>query len=157
MPRIARRLATFPLLALPALFFLLAGAHPAAAQPRVQDTVSGLYVHSTDPRATIKLLLAPSEKAGAPVDRVWGVMSFKDPKAKGDTCMFEFQSTIKSDTITCRDAMNPGCQIRLRLEDRTVILDIAPTCFQVYCKGHGLILEGVYTRTIKKAANPGMP
>lgn len=124
-------------------------AAPAAAQTLVPDTISGLYVHSSDPRATIKLLLAPSEKDGQPVDRVWGVMSFKDPRSKADSCMFEFQSTVKSNVITCRDAMNPGCVIRLRLEDRTVILDTAPACFHVYCKGQGMIIEGVYARTGK--------
>ncbi|MEF3697236.1 hypothetical protein [Desulfolutivibrio sp.] len=132
-----------------ALCLVLAATLPAMAQTLAPDTISGLYVHSSDPRATIKLLLAPSEKAGQPVDRIWGVMSFKDPKAKADSCMFEFQSTVKSNVITCRDAMNPGCEIRLRLEDRTVILDAAPTCFHVYCKGQGMILEGVYARTGK--------
>ncbi len=129
-------------------FLLLAATHPAFAQP---DAISGLYVHETDPRATIKLLLAPSEKYGQPVNRVWGVMSFKDPRSRGDSCMFEFQSTVKSDVITCRDAMNPGCEIRLRLVDRTVILDAAPTCFGVYCKGQGMILEGIYVRAAKGA------
>ncbi|NDY55663.1 hypothetical protein G3N56_02765 [Desulfovibrio sulfodismutans] len=148
--RAARRL-------LPALCLVLAAMLPAMAQTLAPDTISGLYVHSSDPRATIKLLLAPSEKAGQPVDRVWGVMSFKDPKAKADSCMFEFQSTVKSNVITCRDAMNPGCEIRLRLEDRTVILDAAPTCFSVYCKGQGMILEGVYTRTGKGGKKPGQP
>jgi len=142
--------------AMAALFLGLFPAQ-ATAQTGMPDTISGLYVHSSDPRATIKLLLAPSEKAGQPVGRVWGVMSFKDPKAKADSCMFEFQSTIKGDVITCRDAMNPGCEIRLRLADRTVILDAAPTCFSVYCKGQGMIIEGVYTRTTKAAKNPGMP
>ncbi|MDQ7831018.1 MAG: hypothetical protein RDU30_04760 [Desulfovibrionaceae bacterium] len=134
---------------LAALCLVVMATLPAMAQTLAPDTISGLYVHSSDPRATIKLLLAPSEKAGQPVDRVWGVMSFKDPKAKADSCMFEFQSTVKSDVITCRDAMNPGCEIRLRLEGRTVILDTAPTCFHVYCKGQGMIIEGVYTRTGK--------
>lgn len=128
---------------------LLILAATAPAQTLAPDTISGLYVHSSDPRATIKLLLAPSEKDGQPVDRVWGVMSFKDPRSKADSCMFEFQSTVKSDVITCRDAMNPGCEIRLRLEGRTVILDTAPACFHVYCKGQGMIIEGVYTRTGK--------
>lgn len=129
----------------------------AMAQTGMPDTISGLYVHSTDPRSSIKLLLAPSEKDGAPVDRVWGVVTFKDPKQKGDTCTFEFQSTVKSNVITCRDAMNPGCEIRLRLEDRTVILDAAPGCLGVYCKGRGMIIEGVYTRTTKGAKKPGLP
>jgi len=134
---------------LAALCLVVMATLPAMAQTLAPDTISGLYVHSSDPRATIKLLLAPSEKAGQPVDRVWGVMSFKDPRSKADSCMFEFQSTVKSDVITCRDAMNPGCEIRLRLEGRTVILDTAPTCFHVYCKGQGMIIEGVYTRTGK--------
>jgi hypothetical protein len=132
-------------------------AAPASAQTGMPDTISGLYVHSSDPRATIKLMLAPSEKAGQPVDRVWGVVSFKDPKVKADSCMFEFQSTVKSDVITCRDAMNPGCEIRLRLVDRTVILDAAPTCLGVYCKGRGMVIEGIYTRTTKDAKKSRLP
>ncbi|QLA15405.1 hypothetical protein [Desulfolutivibrio sulfoxidireducens] len=142
-PRFPR--ATVLLLSLCALL-LLAAARPALAQP---DAISGLYVHQDDPRATIKLLLAPSEKHGQPVNRVWGVMAFKDPRSRADSCMFEFQSTVKSDVITCRDAMNPGCEIKLRLVDRTVILDVAPACFGVYCKGRGMILEGIYVRAAK--------
>lgn len=115
----------------------------AQAQP---DAVSGLYVHESDPRASVKLLLAPSEKDGVPVGRVWGIVSFKDPRAKADVCTFEFQSTIKSDVITCRDALNPGCRMQLRLVDRTVILDTARECQAVYCKGHGQIPPGVYVR-----------
>jgi hypothetical protein len=161
MPHVRRipPVATFGRAVFLAMAVLLLGLPTAraAAQTGMPDAISGLYVHSSDPRASIKLLLAPSEKAGQPVGRVWGVMSFKDPKAKADSCMFEFQSTLKGDVITCRDAMNPGCEIRLRLEGRTVILDTAPTCFNVYCKGQGMIVEGVYTRTTKAAHNPGMP
>lgn len=133
---------------------LLTLARTASAQP---ETISGLYVHETDPRATIKLLLAPSEKDGQPVDRVWGVVAFKDPASRTDSCMFEFQSTVKSDVITCRDAMNAGCEIKLRLVDRTVILDAAPACGGVYCKGQGMILEGIYVRAgkgLKKIPRP---
>jgi hypothetical protein len=124
---------------------------PVAAQP-VSDVISGLYANEADPRATIKLLLAPSEKDGRPVGRVWGVLSFKDPRAKTDTCTFEFQSTVKSDVITCRDAMNPGCRIVLRLVEGAVVLDAAPECLAVYCKGQGLIPQGVYARAIPKRA-----
>ncbi len=136
---------------------LLAATLPARHAQAQPDTISGLYVHETDSRATIKLLLAPSEKNGQPVNRVWGVMSFKDPRSRADSCMFEFQSTVKSDVITCRDAMNPGCEIKLRLVDRTVILDVAPTCFGVYCKGQGMILEGIYVRSTKGAKRTGLP
>jgi hypothetical protein len=122
----------------------LTAARPGLAQP---DAISGLYVHEADPRATIKLLLAPSEKDGMPVGRVWGVLSFKDPGSRADSCMFEFQSTIKSDVITCRDAMNPGCRLSLRLLDRAVALEAAPECLAVYCKGRGVIPPGVYVRT----------
>ena len=121
------------------------------------DTISGLYVHQSDPRATIKLLLAPSEKNGQPVGRVWGVVSYKDPRVKADSCMFEFQSTVKSDTILCRDALNPGCLMRLRLVDRTVILDVGPQCLTVYCKGQGRVIEGIYVRTTKRARKGRLP
>ena len=122
---------------------------PATAQP---DAISGLYVHESDPRATVKLLLAPSEKYGMPVGRVWGVVSYKDPRNKYDSCTFEFQSTIKSDLITCRDAMNPGCNLQLRLLDRGVVLNVAPECLPVYCKGQGMITQGLYVRVPDKAA-----
>jgi hypothetical protein len=135
-------------LGLALLTSLCLAARPAAAQP---DAISGLYVHETDPRATVKLLLAPSEKDGMPVGRVWGVVSYKDPRARADSCMFEFQSTIKSDVITCRDALNPGCNTQLRLQDRTVILDTSDECLAVYCKGHGTIPRGVYVLQPKRA------
>lgn len=131
------------------------GPQPVAAQP--VDTISGRYVHESDPRATIKLLLAPSEKNGMPVGRVWGVVSYKDPRVKSDSCMFEFQSTVKSNVITCRDALNPGCEIRLRLVDRTVILDTDPRCLTVYCKGQGRVVEGIYVRTTKGAKKSRFP
>lgn len=134
----------------------LPAARPARAQA-MPDTISGFYIHESDPRATIKLLLAPSEKNGQPVDRVWGVVSFKDPKRKADSCMFEFQSTVKSDVITCRDAMNPGCALRLQLVDRTVILDADQSCLAVYCKGQGLLPRGIYVRTTKGAKKAGLP
>jgi hypothetical protein len=131
-------------------------ARQAQAQPGL-DTISGLYIHESEPRASLKLLLAPSEKDGQPVGRVWGVVSYKDPRNKADSCLFEFQSTLKSDTITCRDAMNPGCAIRLRLVDRTVILDTEPQCLTVYCKGRGRVMEGIYVRTTKGAKKSRLP
>lgn len=143
--RLAPALPCLALLALAAC--LLAAASPARAQP---DPVSGLYAHESDPRATVKLMLAPSEKYGAPVGRVWGVVSFKDPRRPYDSCTFEFQSTLKSDVITCRDAMNPGCNLQLRLMDRGVVLDVAPECQPVYCKGQGAIPQGLYARVPDK-------
>ena len=130
-----------------AFFALLLLAGPA----RAQDAVSGLYVNQADPRATIKLLLAPSEKDGMPVGRVWGVVSYKDPRSRADTCTFEFQSTVKSDVITCRDAMNPGCRIVVHLVEGGALLDTAPECLPVYCKGAGQIPSGLYVRTAQKA------
>jgi len=128
---------------------------PAAAEP--PDPISGFYVSEADPRATVKLLLAPSEKNGVPVGRVWGVVAYKDPRVKADSCMFEFQSTLKGNVLTCRDAMNPGCEIRLRLVDRTVILDTDPRCLTVYCKGQGRVVEGVYVRTTKHGKKSRLP
>lgn len=125
---------------------ILATAGPA----RAQDAVSGLYVNQADQRASIKLLLAPSEKDGMPVGRVWGVVSYKDPRSRTDTCTFEFQSTVKSDVITCRDAMNPGCRVVVHLVEGGALLDVAPECVPVYCKGAGHIPSGLYARTAQK-------
>lgn len=125
---------------------LLGFAAPAPAQ----DTISGRYVNQADKRASLKLLLAPSEKDGMPVSRVWGVVTFKDPGSRTDTCTFEFQSTVKSDIITCRDAMNPGCRIVLHLVEGGALLDAAPECLAVYCKGAGHLPPGLYARVPNK-------
>jgi len=146
----------FPIV-LAALCLLPALLHPQPVAAEPPDPISGLYVSEADPRATVKLLLAPSEKYGVPVGRVWGVVSYKDPRRKADSCMFEFQSTLKGNVLTCRDAMNPGCEIQLRLVEGTVILDTDPRCLTVYCKGQGRVVEGVYVRTAKHGKKSRLP